>query len=114
MITTGIGMHHYHFENCLESCTPAARKKIRQLVKNQVHDYLFEYRSYACEACDEIMDKPYMYIKYDDNKVYETAFRCQNCRSRRLSIVEEADLPGRACPNCKEGTLSEELFMMWD
>ena len=114
MVTFGIGMSHFSFENCLESCSAAVRKKVRELVKNKVHDYTFEYRCYCCQSCGEIMDKPYLYMRYDDDQTYETGFRCTNCRSRRLIPVEEELLSGFPCPNCKDGTLTEDGMMLWD
>ena len=114
MIMIGIDMHHSTFENCLESCSPAVRTKVRQIVKNQVHDYTFEYCCYSCQSCGEIMDKPYLSIRYDDNQTYETAFRCRTCRSRRLVPVEEDDLTGLPCPHCKEGSLTEDGLLLWD
>ncbi|WP_041581642.1 hypothetical protein [Salisediminibacterium selenitireducens] len=114
MVMSGIGMSHYSFENCLESCVPAVRKKIRKIVKHKVHDYTFEFRCYSCQSCGEIMDKPYLYIQYDDDQTYETRFRCTKCRSRRLLPIEEEVLSALPCPSCKEITLTEVGMMLWD
>jgi DNA-directed RNA polymerase subunit RPC12/RpoP len=76
----------------------------------------FSYKVYKCDTCNYFENKPYMEIKFNGKKLFETEYNCKNC-GRTLTIDEnafiEAELYNK-CPECCEKKYMIKPKDTWD
>ena len=79
-------------------------------------DELFKIYPTIPEGIRDINKKTWnsVEIAYNQNKVYETVFKCSRCRDLLEPIDEEEDFSKYPCPKCGKYQLNISENLMWD
>ena len=61
--------------------------KLQDIVSNHsVTEADYEHRVLACPACNTLHERFYVRVAYDEDKIFETSFRCGKCRTRLVKL----------------------------
>ena len=113
----GVGMMYSALENVLDSSVRSKiqRQRIRDILEHHaVSDVKFEQAVYQCGHCDELAERFFVSILYDQGSGYEITYRCPKCR-RLLRYIEDPEEYNGPCPLCHEKSLLvSDGGIMWD
>ena len=122
----GIGMMYSSLENVIDLVHYARRKKILDILQNHkviIGEYrwgnpFYEHRLYRCLSCNQLYERFYVKIKYDDHKLYETKFKCSKCQNELKAVDDvvddEENIKKYPCPECNKRGFSIQEVVMWD
>lgn len=110
----GVGKSCKTLEDVICKVHPKRRSKIIDILKNHsVHESYFEHRIYLCNSCGENRNSFWVRIIYDDDRVFETRFKCDKCHKTMLDISNQVKLT-KTCPCCGSDYLSFAEGLLWD
>ncbi len=84
----------------------SANRELKKFISDNVEGGFqleFSYRVYRCEKCKYFVDKPYMELRHNGEKLFETKYNCKNCGSE-LIMDENAFMERElynTCPECR-------------
>ena len=118
----GIGMLYSSLEEVIDLVHYRRRKKILDILRNHKvikDEYrwdnpFYEHRLYRCFNCNRLYGKFYVKIEYDDNKVYETKFKCSKCKNELKAVEDEKNVKKYPCPECNKKEFSIQEMGLWD
>jgi DNA-directed RNA polymerase subunit RPC12/RpoP len=116
----GIGMRWNSLEELIDHVHHRRRKKILDILKNHKINLLknernpnFGNRLLRCNNCNGLYQAFYVKILYDDDKIYETRFKCPQCK-KELQEIKNENLEKYPCPECGMKKLEINDTIMWD
>ena len=118
----GIGMMYSSLENVIDLVHYARRKKILDILQNhEVNKHegiwgnpFYEHRLYRCIDCNQLYGRFYVKIEYNDNKSYETKFKCSKCKTKLKAVENERNVIKYPCPLCGRKELHIHRELLWD
>jgi DNA-directed RNA polymerase subunit RPC12/RpoP len=116
----GIGMMYSSLEKVID--LSPHRKKILDILQNHIvikdefrwDNPFYEHRLYRCSSCNQLHERFYVKIEYDDKKVYETKFKCPKCKNELKAVEDEKDVKKHPCPECNNKKLFIQEMVLWD
>ena len=111
----GIGFAYHSLENVIDQVDRRRRARVLDILKkHHVIGTHYEHRFYRCDECGGLSNRFYVRIRYDDDRLYETVFKCGKCGIALSEVTTEEALRGTECPECKNGILEVRSSVMWD
>ncbi len=109
----GVGMMYSSLKNVTGRIHSINRRKINEFSRNgAIIREQFEHRLYFCKKCLIPHSRFWIRLEREDGKVFETVFKCPQCRSRM--IPGDLDFTKYACSLCGMKTLTVIGEMLWD
>lgn len=110
---TGIGFMYSSLEKVIRFTSSNTRTKLQDIVSNHsISESDHEHRVLACPSCNTLHERFWLRVSYDEDKVFETSFRCGKCRA---GLVEMNKPVGEySCGKCGNQSLEEFPGIMWD
>lgn len=109
----GIGQGYWSLEDVLCHTQGGVRRALREILdKYEIASAEYGHRLFSCPSCGTLHERFYVRVDYGIQKVYETAFRCGDCRSlleERTEAVER-----HRCPDCRAEALEVGPVGTWD
>ena len=111
----GVGMMYSSLENVIKCVDRWRRAAVLEIIQNhEMGKCDYEHKLYGCANCKRLYERFYVKIDFDGGEVYETGFRCGNCRSNLVEIDDIMGMKNRPCPKCDIMTLRVEETVLWD
>lgn len=118
----GIGMMYSSLENVIDLVHYTRRKRILDILQNHKvlkhediwDNPLYEHRLYRCIDCNQLYERFYVKIEYNDNKIYETKFKCSKCKNELKAVENEENVKKYPCPECGKKELHIHGELLWD
>jgi hypothetical protein len=110
----GVGKSCKTLKDAIDRLHPRRRSKILELLNDHtVHESDFEHRIYLCEDCGESRNSFWVSIVYDDDRIFETRFKCDRCNKTMVNISDQIKI-NKTCPCCGSDHLSCTEGLLWD
>ena len=109
----GVGMMYATLGDVL----PCMKGKSKRVAKGIVTDVLpheaeYEHQLLTCSKCDTLHSRFYLKVIYDEDKEYETIFRCGKCRTPLSKLTKP--ISEHSCKKCGSHPLEEGCAGIWD
>ena len=90
-----------------------ARQTIADILSAQeIHNAEYEHALFSCPSCNTLHSRFYVKVEYGDHEVFETKFRCGQCREALVKADQSIDHYN--CKACGSKALEQEYEIMWD
>jgi len=110
---TGVGMNYYSLERFIPFLRGNARKTLCNIIEQHtIHAYAGEHKLYVCTKCNTLHNRFYLTVEYDKGKVFETSYKCSECRTPLILASEPIE--SHACRKCGKKALSVISEIDWD
>ena len=109
----GVGMSYSSLEEVKTLTRGDARKLLNEITNDHiVNKSDYEHLLLTCPRCNTLHSRFWVRVEYDDDKVFETSFRCGKCKNELV----RATLPIEKynCNHCGKQALEESVGILWD
>ena len=110
----GVGMMYGDINSIIKRVLHSSVKKqvIEMTELDNISSFECSEEVYECESCDTLHNRTYFKMEYGDREVYETFFRCGQCRKSLRKATKQVDK--YRCIKCGEYSLLKFLEILWD
>lgn len=109
----GVGIEYANLDAVIPITTGYVRRTLKEIIgNNAIVDADYEHVLYACEKCNTLHSRFWVRVEYDEDKVFETSFRCGKCRSGLVRAKQPIE--SYACKKCGRQELKEAPGILWD
>lgn len=113
--TLGVGMYYSSLDKIIDVVHYWNRERVLEILRNhKVTQSEYYHGLFLCLSCNQFHGRFYVRIEYDDDKIYETKFKCNKCKTELEPIEDEENVKNYPCPKCGEIELYIREDVLWD